>query len=177
MRLRLAGLDRLGAAVDVLGRRAREPADHRILGALGDFVDGREIAFRGDRKAGLDDVDAHIVEQLGDFELFLVGHGRAGALLAVAQGRVEYDDAVLFGLGLVVIGLFLLVECAALGRYGVLWLIPSIPRVPRRKWPSRPSGADKEKERAQNEGCRGAGAIPAVRSIAQIFGRVVMAFE
>ena len=50
-------------------------------------------------KAGLDDVDAHLVEQRGDFELLLVGHGGAGALLAVAQGGVENNDAVLLGLG------------------------------------------------------------------------------
>ena len=49
-------------------------------------------------KAGLDDVDAHLIEQLGDFELFLMRHGGAGALLAVAQGGVEDDDAVLLGL-------------------------------------------------------------------------------
>src|SRR5450432_4209834 len=57
----------------------------------------------------------------------------------------------------VVIGLFLLVECAMAALYGVLSLVPSIPRVPRRKMPSRPSGADKEKERAQNEGGGGFG--------------------
>jgi hypothetical protein len=51
--------------------------------------------------------------------------------------------------------LILLVECAIAALYGVL--IPSIPRVPRRNKPSRPSGADKEKERAQNEGSRGIG--------------------
>ena len=49
-------------------------------------------------KAGLDDVDAHVVEHLGDLDLFLERHGGAGALLAVAQGGVEYDDAVLLGL-------------------------------------------------------------------------------
>ena len=95
----LGRLDRLGAAVDVVERGAGEPADDGILGALGDLVDGGEIAFRGDRKAGLDDVDAHLVEQRGDFELFLVRHGGAGALLAVAQGGVENNDAVLLGLG------------------------------------------------------------------------------
>ena len=47
----------------------------------------------------VDDVDAHGVEQFGDFDLFLVGHRRAGALLAVAQRRVEDDDAVFLGLG------------------------------------------------------------------------------
>ena len=36
-------------------------------------------------------------------------------------------------------------------------LVSVIPRVPRREAPSRPSGADKEKERAQNEGSRGTG--------------------
>ncbi len=91
----LGRLDRLGAAVDVLEGGARKSADHRVLGALGDLVHGGEIALRGDRKAGLDDVDAHLVEQLGDLELLLVGHGGAGALLAVAQGGVEDDDAVL----------------------------------------------------------------------------------
>ena len=96
----LGRLDGLGAAVDVLERGAGKTADHRILGALGDFVDGGKVALRGDRKSGLDDVDTHFVEQLGDLELFLVRHGGAGGLLAVAQGGVENDDAVLFGLGI-----------------------------------------------------------------------------
>ena len=52
-------LDRFGAAVDVLEAGAREPADHGVLGALGDLVHGGEVAFRGDREAGLDDVHAH----------------------------------------------------------------------------------------------------------------------
>src|SRR5262249_16754424 len=72
---------------------------HRVLGPLGDLVDGGKVAVRGDREAGLDDVDAHVVEQLGNLELLFMGHGRARALLAVAQGSVEDDDAVLFGLG------------------------------------------------------------------------------
>ena len=99
MRLRLAGLMASAQRSMSLGDGAREPADHRILRALGDLVDGGEVAVGGDGKAGLDDVDAHGVEQLGDFELFLMRHGGAGALLAVAQGGVEDDDAVLLGLG------------------------------------------------------------------------------
>src|SRR5262245_37167447 len=59
---------------------------------------GGEIAFRRDREAGFDDVDTHSVEEFGDLELLLMRHGRAGALLAVAQGSVEDDDAVLLGL-------------------------------------------------------------------------------
>src|SRR5260370_39242874 len=59
---------------------------------------GGEVAIRGDRKAGLDDIDTHLVEEIGDFELLLMRHGRAGALLAVAQGSIEDENAVLLGL-------------------------------------------------------------------------------
>ena len=128
--LALGRLDRFGAAVDVLRRGARKPADHGVLGALGDLVDGGEVAFRGDRKAGLDDVHAHVVEQLGDLELLFMGHGRAGTLLAVAQGRVEDDDAVLVGLGLGSHGLILLVECAMAALYGVLCSFRRSPECP-----------------------------------------------
>ena len=51
----------------------------------------------GDREAGLDDVDAHRVEQLGDRQLLVEGHGGAGTLLAVAQGGVEDHDPVAGG--------------------------------------------------------------------------------
>src|SRR5262249_11367725 len=77
----------------------RQAAHHGVLGALGDLLHGGEVALRGDREAGLDDVDPHGVEQLGDLELLLMGHGGARALLAVAQCGVEDDDAVLVGLG------------------------------------------------------------------------------
>ena len=80
----LGRFDRLRGAIDVGLPGAGEPAYDRPLGALGDLVHGLKIALRGDREAGLDDVDAHLVEQLGDFELFLMGHGGAGRLFAVA---------------------------------------------------------------------------------------------
>ncbi len=89
---------RVPAAVDVAVLRAREAADHRLFRAPRDFAHRAEIAFGGDRKAGLDDVDAHVVEQLGDLELFVMGHGGAGGLLAVPQSGVEDDDTVLAGL-------------------------------------------------------------------------------
>ena len=97
--LALGRLDRFGAAVDVLRRGAGQAADHGVLGTLGDLVDGRPVAFRGNRETGFDDVDAHRVEEFGDFDLLLVGHGGAGTLLAVAQRGVKDDDAVLVGLG------------------------------------------------------------------------------
>ena len=90
--------DRLAGAVDVLHAGAGQAGDDGVLRALGDLLHGLEVALRGDRESGLDDVDPHGVEELGDFELLLMRHGGAGALLAVAQGGVEYDDAVLVGL-------------------------------------------------------------------------------
>ena len=71
---------------------AGEPADHQNPRPPGDLVDALEIALARDGQL-VDDVDAHLVEQLGDFELLLEGHGGAGALLAVAEGGVD-DDAV-----------------------------------------------------------------------------------
>src|SRR6478672_13234422 len=89
---------RFAGAVDVLVAGAREAANHGVLGALGDLIDGGEIALRCNREAGLDDVDTHGVEHLGDFELLLMRHRGTGRLFAVAQGGVEDDDAVLLGL-------------------------------------------------------------------------------
>ena len=56
-----------------------------------------EVALGGDREAGLDDVDAHLVEERGDLQLLLERHGGAGRLLAVAERGVEDQDAVLRG--------------------------------------------------------------------------------
>ena len=99
MRGRAAGAHRFGAAIDVLEGGAGETGDAGVLDAPGDRRDRLEIAVGGDREAGLDDVDAHRVEEIGDFELFLQRHRGAGRLLAVAQRRVENDDAVLVGAG------------------------------------------------------------------------------
>ena len=152
----LGRLDRLAGAVDVLLAGAREAADHGVLGALGDLVDGGEIALRGDREAGLDDVDAHVVEHLGDFELLLVRHGGAGRLLAVAQGGVEDDDAVLLGLCWRGHGLVLSSWRRSLsGRSWVPWF--RRPLSAQAQAPSRPSGDAKEQEPAQTEGSAGPG--------------------
>ena len=83
-----------GAAVDVLGGGARQAANGGVLHPARDFGHRVEIALRGDREAGLDHIDAHSVQNVGDFQFFLERHRGAGALLAVAQGGVEYNDAV-----------------------------------------------------------------------------------
>jgi hypothetical protein len=73
--------------------RAR-PQTAAFAGGAGDLAHGAEVALGGDGEARLDDVHAHLVEEAGDLELLLVGHGGAGRLLAVAQGGVEDDHAV-----------------------------------------------------------------------------------
>ena len=95
MRCRSACDERFGGAVDVVGAGARQAADHGALDPLGDLRHRLEVAVGGDREAGLDDVDAHLVEELGDLELLFERHRRAGRLLAVAERGVEDDDAVL----------------------------------------------------------------------------------
>src|SRR5271154_4515832 len=53
-----------------------------------------QMRGRGDREAGLDDVDAQGLEGAGDLELLGQVHRCARRLLAVTQGGVEDDDAV-----------------------------------------------------------------------------------
>jgi hypothetical protein len=92
--------ERLAGTIDVAVGGAGETADHAVLDDLGDLVDGVEVAFRRDREAGLDDVDAHRLEDLGDAELLVDGHRAARGLLAVAQGGIEDDDPLaLSGIG------------------------------------------------------------------------------
>jgi hypothetical protein len=59
--------------------------------------DGGEIAVGGDRETRFDDIHAHLVEQRGDLQLLVMAHGRAGRLLAIAQGGVEDQDSVVIG--------------------------------------------------------------------------------
>ena len=60
----------------------------------GDGADGVGVAVGGDGEAGFEDVDAEGGELVGHAELFVVVHGAAGGLLAVAEGGVEEDDLV-----------------------------------------------------------------------------------
>jgi len=87
-------LEGLSCAIDVLLEGARQPAHRRILHGAGHRLHGLEVAGAGDREARLDDVHAHPLERLGDADLLVPGHRRAGALLAVAQGGVENDQFV-----------------------------------------------------------------------------------
>ena len=76
-------------AVDVLLAGARQPEDDRLRHRVGDPPHGLEVALRRGREAGLDDVDAELLELARDHQLLLDVHGRARRLLAVAQRGVE----------------------------------------------------------------------------------------
>ena len=80
---------RLDAALRVAVAAARQPGHGDALRLRRDALDGLEVARRGGREAGLDDVDVEPGELAGDLELLGDGEPGAGRLLAVAQGRVE----------------------------------------------------------------------------------------
>ena len=82
--------------------RAR-PADDGPVDLAGDRLDGLEVARRGDREAGLDDVDAEARELVRDLDLLLRVQRDPGGLLAVAQRGVEDSYSVLLGAGHVVV--------------------------------------------------------------------------
>jgi hypothetical protein len=85
----LRALDRLDRAVDVLLARARQREDDRARDGLGDLAHGLEVALRRRREAGLDHVDAQVLELARDDQLLLHVHRGARGLLPVAEGGVE----------------------------------------------------------------------------------------
>ena len=86
---RLGMLQCFPGPVDVGLVTAGQAADHRPANRLGDLPHRFEIAGRGDRKAGFDDVDPQVGQRLGDLQFFVQVHAGAGRLLAVAQRGVE----------------------------------------------------------------------------------------
>jgi hypothetical protein len=89
-------LDGLAGGFDVLGHTTGQSADGWAFDFAGDFLDRGEVAVARHGETGLDDIDAEPGELTGHFEFFAWGHGGAGALFAIAERRIEYDDAVVF---------------------------------------------------------------------------------
>ena len=84
-------------AINITKIRTSQPTDNGVFCLFANVADGFEIAFRCNGKSGFDDIDAHLIKQLGNFQLFSMAHRGAGALFAVAQRGVEDNDAV-FGI-------------------------------------------------------------------------------
>ncbi len=85
------GLDGAGGGFDVLALAAGEGGDDGAADFAGDGADGFGVAVGGDGEAGFEDVDAEGGDLVGHAQLFVVVHGAAGGLLAVAQGGVEEE--------------------------------------------------------------------------------------
>ena len=88
------GFDGAGGGLDVFALGAGEGGDDVARGPRGRWYGRRRVALRGDGEAGLEDVDAEGRDLMGHAEFFVVMHGAAGGLLAVAEGGVEEDDLV-----------------------------------------------------------------------------------
>src|SRR5882672_8789692 len=90
-------LERIDPALDVAIVGAAQPGHRRVLDRARNRLHRLEIAVRRGREARFDHVDAHPLQQPRDAQLLFLGHRGAGALLAVAHGRVEYDQFVFHG--------------------------------------------------------------------------------
>ena len=92
-RPRSAGGSARAASSMSCARRPRQRGDDRPPHVAGNLPHRLGIGRRRDRKAGLDDVHAERVERTRHGQLRRHVHREAGRLLAVAQGRIEDDDA------------------------------------------------------------------------------------
>ena len=90
-------LDAFPGGEDVAFDTARQPADRRTVRRAdfaGDALHGLQIVGRRRRETCLDNIDAEPRQLPRDFQLFGAAQGRAGALLAVAQGGVKEQDYI-----------------------------------------------------------------------------------
>src|ERR1035437_9005566 len=79
--------------VDVVFSCAGESSDGNSAYFLGDLADGLEVAARGDRETGFNDIDAENGKLPREADLLGRVHGKTRRLLAVAKRSVEdaYD--------------------------------------------------------------------------------------
>ena len=77
-------VQRLSGAVDVGIGGTGKATDATVVNRFGNRAYRLEITRAGVGKTGLDDIDPHPLERPRDPQFLLAGHGRAGALLAVA---------------------------------------------------------------------------------------------
>src|SRR5581483_7999600 len=85
-------------AIDVGGVAARQAADDGAAHFFRDGLHRLEIAWRGDREAGLDDIDAEIFQGMSHLQFFRQVHAGAGTLFSISQSRVKNDEAVVHDL-------------------------------------------------------------------------------
>ena len=81
--------DGFTSAVNVFIHAPGEAGNTRAGNFTGNGADSFEIAVAGNWEAGFDDVHFETGKLPGDFQLFAGVHGRAGALLAVAESGIK----------------------------------------------------------------------------------------
>ncbi len=86
---------RLGGTVDIRVHRPGQTADPAVLDGVGNAFHRLEITRTGNRKTGFDHIHPQFFQGTGNAQLLFPGHGRTGALLAITQGGIENDDAIL----------------------------------------------------------------------------------
>ncbi len=107
----VGALDRLPGGVDVVVVGAGQAGDHRRRRGPAKLVDARltahglsdlahrvQVARRGGREAGLDDVHTQAGQLAGDLQLLLDVQRRARRLLPIAQGGIKDQNNVAVGI-------------------------------------------------------------------------------
>ncbi len=89
-------LEGLPGALDIGGAGPGQGGDDGSPDGGGNRLHRGKVAFRGDGKAGFDDVHAQAVELVRQPQLLLHVHAASRRLLAIAQGSVEYRDPCSF---------------------------------------------------------------------------------
>ena len=82
--------DGIVAGVDGLGVGMGKPSDDGTLDFFGDPGHGLEVSRGAEGESRFDNVDAQLVELMGDFHLFVDVQGGAGCLFPVPEGRIKY---------------------------------------------------------------------------------------
>src|ERR1035438_7761234 len=86
-------LQSLPGAVDIALAGASQARNNGPPHRGGNTLDGLKITIRGDRKPGLDHVDAQTVQLLSEAEFFLHVHAASRRLFAVPQSSIENSNA------------------------------------------------------------------------------------
>ncbi len=82
-------------SVNVRVNRTRQTTDNAVLNAVRNRLDRLEVAGTGNGKPRFDDVHLQLLQRPRDTQLFVLGHGRARALLTISQRGIKNKYPVL----------------------------------------------------------------------------------
>ena len=88
------GLDSLGCTGNIAVIGTCQRTHGRVLDDFGNGLDAFKVTIGTGSKPSLDHIDLEALELACNAQLFIAGHGRAGRLFAITQGRVKNDEFV-----------------------------------------------------------------------------------